>query len=119
MMRLTTVRLSVTANDLLRGKPSNCDACPIARSLIRRLVRLPKNFYVSVDNEYFFVMKNTPHRPHPTEFERRLPSAAIVFIRRFDGKAASYIPPAKPCTFEIDLPTKWLKKPKRKESIDG
>jgi hypothetical protein len=87
---MRTVRVEVTAEDIERGVPSSCSACPIAIAATRAGLDRP-NYYAE---KYIFFGE-------PGErLKVEVPEAARLFALRFDGRV-----PVRPFSFELGEPT--------------
>lgn len=84
--------VSVTQDDILLGKKSNCDFCPVAYA-VRRVVP-DKYIKISVGRRWLVLWPNDT--VICTEVE--LPEVVKTFIKEFDRGL-----PVSPFTFEMDL----------------
>lgn len=86
------VRISVTADDITRGRADDCMHCPVALAIGRAL--LP-GVHVAVGPEAMSL--------GPAQVRVRLPWAAQNFIFRFDGGQ-----PVQPFEFGLDVPDEFV-----------
>jgi len=85
---ISPLRVEVTAQNILDGKPNDRHRCPIALAIAQRL-----SCHVLVDADRYSL---TDYRPlNPCPFWRGLPLKAREFINRFDNHL-----PVAPFTFQ-------------------
>lgn len=86
-----TVRIEVSQEDITRGIPGECDACPIALAAARAGLERPRIFS---DRMHFGPQTESGVRPRLD-----LPKIAQAFIFDFDEEE-----PVSPFAFDLELP---------------
>jgi len=91
-MKLSTIRVNVTARDIRDGAKGRCDTCPVARAITRRVTRPP---YVTTScvriGQMWLALSNK----------------ACTFIEDFDNTCRRDM---RPFSFMLKVPARLVKR---------
>lgn len=93
---MTTLLINVTAEDVARGRQSDCQSCPVALALYRAAVgQWGRNFFTMVEAGYEALQVLDTDEG---EFSAPTPAAAFEFMGVFDNGE-----PVAPFAFEAEF----------------
>ena len=99
------VTIEVTQGDIDEGTPRQCNTCPVARAMNRKL-KMPLRAFADGDYTYgIYTMGSDVQTVEPLH-SGPLPSIACTFVEVFDFCGSTEV---HPIVFTVDIPEQYVR----------